>query len=112
MTGAVNQSDQRKGNRMDQMSKFQRSWILFKSSVLIISRNKKLLLFPVLTLALTGLILLFFLAPVALQKTGHGYTHLEHWKAVGQTIFFESSSAADRGGTSGRVHLKPLGMIY
>ena len=55
---------------MDQMSKFQRSWILFKSSVLIISRNKKLLLFPVLTLALTGVILIFFLAPVALQTIG------------------------------------------
>jgi hypothetical protein len=96
---------------MDQMSKFQRSWILFKSSVLIISRNKKLLIFPVLTLALTGVILLFFLAPVALQKTGHGYTHLEHWKAVGQTIFFESSSA-NQGGASGSFHLKPLGMAY
>jgi len=97
---------------MNQMSKFQRSWMLFKSSVFIIARNKKLLLFPILTLVLTFLILLFFLAPVALQKTGYGYAQIDHWKAVGQTLFVESPSASPEKETSSSIHLRPRGFVY
>ena len=93
------------------MSKFRRSWILFKSSVFIVLKHKKLLIFPALTLVCTGLILLFFLTPVALQKTGYSYSQFAHWKAVGQTVFVESSTSSEPGGST-ELHLKPLGMVY
>ena len=93
------------------MSKFGRSWLLFKSSVFIVLKHKKLLIFPALTLVCTGLILLFFLTPIALQKTGYSYSQLAHWKAVGQTVFVEGSTPGEQGGRS-ELHLKPLGMIY
>jgi len=46
--------------------RLQRSWQLFKRSVLVIREHPKLLLFPIVTFLLTGVIALFFLAPVAL----------------------------------------------
>lgn len=95
---------------MNQTSKFQRSWILFKSSVQIILQNKLLLIFPVLTLVLSFLILLFFLAPVALQQTGHSYGELDHWSAVGRTLF--SSTPPQAPGGSEELHLKPVGLVY
>ena len=96
---------------MNPMSKFGRSWLLFKSSVFIVLKHKKLLIFPVLTLFCTGLILLFFLTPIALQKTGYSYSQFAHWKAVGQTVFVESAASSEPGGRS-ELSLKPLGMVY
>src|SRR5262245_50897479 len=85
---------------MNQMSKFERSWLLFKSSLLIIARNKQLLVFPIVIFALTILIALFFIAPVALQPTGHSFASAEHWKAVAQSVFSESGDqAAGQSGT-------------
>ena len=104
------ESTSNKGARMNQMSKFQRSWILFKSSVRIILQNKILLVFPILTLTLSFFILLFFLAPVALQKTGHGYVELDHWTAVGRTLF--TSTAPPAPGAAEELQLKPLGIVY
>lgn len=46
--------------------KLQRSWQLFKRSVLVIRENPKLLVFPVVTGVLITAIALFFLAPVGL----------------------------------------------
>ena len=99
---------------MNSLSKFGRSWILFKSSVFIVLKHKKLLLFPVLTLLLTGVILVFFLTPIALQSTGHSYREYAHWKAVAQTVFVEDSAPVHQGGNtnSSDLHLKPLGMVY
>jgi len=48
------------------MSKFRRSWILFKRSMQVIGENKKLLLFPVITFVLTCVIALFFITPIVL----------------------------------------------
>src|SRR5262245_37977786 len=96
---------------MNEMSKFQRSWLLFKSSVFVIARNKKLLHVPILTAVLTFSILLFLLTPDALQKTGYGYSQDQHWKAVGQTIFTETSTAG-KNGTSERLQLRPRGVVY
>jgi len=59
---------------MDQMGKFQRSWLLLKSSLLIIARNKQLLAFPVLIFSLTVIIVLFFLAPAVFRPTGYSYS--------------------------------------
>jgi hypothetical protein len=43
---------------MNQMGKFQRSWLLLKSSLSIIARNKQLLVFPVVIFSLTVVIVL------------------------------------------------------
>ncbi len=61
---------------------------------------------------LTFLILLFFLAPIALQKTGYGYAQIDHWKAVSQTLFVESASAGSEKETATSIHLKPRGFVY
>jgi hypothetical protein len=46
------------------MNRIQRSWLLLKSSLQVIFRNKVLLVFPVLIFTLTLLIALFFLCPL------------------------------------------------
>jgi len=79
---------------MNEMSKFQRSWVLFKSSLLVIARNKKLLAFPIVICACTVVIVLFFLAPAVLRPTGYGYTQAEHWQAISHSLFTESTDAA------------------
>ena len=79
---------------MNDMSKFQRSWLLFKSSISIIARNKLLLVFPIVIFSLTVVIVLFFLAPAVLRPTGYSYTQAEHWQAISQSLFAESADAA------------------
>ncbi len=72
-------------------TRLHNSWHLFTQSLTVMRDNKTLMVFPVITGALTLLILLFFIAPVALQPTGYQYTELQHWKAVGQTFFTAES---------------------
>jgi Family of unknown function (DUF6159) len=72
---------------MSAFTKFQRSGLLFKASLTILGRHPRLLVFPVVTLFFTSIILGFFLAPLALQPTGHRYTEGAHWKAVAESIF-------------------------
>jgi hypothetical protein len=69
------------------MNKFQRSWQLFKSSLEVMGREKKLLLFPFLTAVCTIIVALLFVAPVAFQPTGHAYTSARHWETVGDRVF-------------------------
>jgi len=76
------------------MNRFERSWLLFRSSLMVIVRNKELLVFPIVITACTLVILLFFCAPVALWPTGHPYTSGEHWRALGNTFFSNSSDAS------------------
>lgn len=68
------------------ITKFKQSWQLFKASIAITSRNRKLLWFPVLSVFLTALIALFFLAPLALpvvlHPTGYHLNQKEHWVAL------------------------------
>ena len=45
------------------MNKFQRSWLLLKSSLSVIVRNKQLLVFPAVIFVCTVAIVAFFLAP-------------------------------------------------
>ncbi len=66
--------------------KFTRSWQLLASSFQIIGRQPKLLLFPLVAFSCTVLIVLFFLAPVALLPTGHSWSDSAHWKAAGQRL--------------------------
>jgi hypothetical protein len=93
------------------MSKFERSWLLFKTSILIIAKNKQLLVFPIVIFALTIVIVLFFIAPVAFQPTGHGYTQAQHWKAVGQSIFSEGA-VTEPGQPGTRTSFSQGALIY
>ena len=72
------------------MNRFQRSWMLLKSSLSVIGRNKQLLVFPVVIFVCTAAIVLFFLAPPVLRPTGNSYTSAEHWKAIGRSLFTET----------------------
>jgi len=69
------------------MNKFQRSWQLFQSSLAVMRREKKLLLFPILTAVCTVFIVLLFLAPVAFQPTGYAYASGQHWQTIGERVF-------------------------
>lgn len=73
---------------------------MFTQSLTVMRDHKKLLVFPIVTAALTLLIILFFIAPVALQPTGFKYTDIQHWKAVGQTIFTAGSMEASQNHNS------------
>src|SRR5512141_1739057 len=82
------------GDTMDFMTRLQNSWDLFTKSLTVMMEYKKLLFFPFITFALTTLIVIFFIAPVALQPTGYQYTEPQHWKAIAQTIFADNSTDA------------------
>lgn len=75
-------------------TRLHNSWHLFTQSLTVMRDHKKLMLFPAITAALTLLIILFFIVPVALQPTGYKYTEIQHWKAVGQTILDVESMEA------------------
>ncbi len=66
------------------MSRFKRSWDLFKCSVRVVANNRKLLLFPMIVTLLMGVIALFFIAPITLWHTGHAYGDSAHWQAAAQ----------------------------
>jgi hypothetical protein len=69
------------------MDKFRRSWELFKTSLIVMGRDKRLLLFPILTTLFTALVAVLFLMPVAFQRTGFAYGTVDHWKAVGNSVY-------------------------
>lgn len=69
------------------MNRFERSWSLFKSSLMVVVRNKELLIFPIFISAATAVIFLFFFAPAALWPTGFSYFSGEHWHALADKYF-------------------------
>lgn len=77
------------------MNRFQRSWELLKSSLAVMQRDRQLLLFPILTFISTAALVVLFLLPVAFQRTGYRYRSVEHWQAVGNTVFAPGSTAAE-----------------
>jgi Family of unknown function (DUF6159) len=89
------------------MNRFQRSWVLLKSSLSVIGRNKQLLVFPLVVFICTVAIVGFFLAPPILRPTGYSYASAEHWKAIYHSLFAESGT----GGRT-RVVLTPAAMVY
>jgi len=95
---------------MNIMSRFQRSWQLFKSSLFIIARNKRLLVFPIIIFFLTMMIILFFLAPVVLRTTGYSYASAQHWQVISHSLFTQSPDAA--AGNNSRIGLTPGAMVY
>lgn len=76
------------------MGKFERSRLLFKTSISVITQNKQLLLFPIVITLLTGLIILFFIVPAALWPTGYSYVSPEHWQAIGHRFFTMSATGS------------------
>jgi hypothetical protein len=68
------------------MNKINRSIKLLKTAFAILLREKKLLLFPFIGTGLAFVVMLFFVAPVALYPTGHPYFSVAHWSAIGERI--------------------------
>ena len=64
------------------MNRLQRSWVLLKSSLTVIARNKLLLVFPITIFLCTLAIIAFFLAPPILRPTSHSYVSAEHWQEI------------------------------
>jgi hypothetical protein len=68
------------------ITKFKQSWQLFKASITVTLRYRKLLWFPVLTTFLTAFIVLFFLSamalPVVLHHTGYHLNQKQYWVAL------------------------------
>jgi hypothetical protein len=91
------------------MSKFQRSWLLFKSSLSIMAKNKQLLVFPIMVFLFTMLIVLFFLAPVVLRPTGYSYASSQHWEAISHSLFTQT---VDAHGRATVTSLTPAAMGY
>jgi hypothetical protein len=94
------------------MGKFQRSWLLLKSSLSIIARNKQLLAFPVLIFSLTVIIVLFFLAPAVFRPTGYSYTQPEHWQAISHSLFTHSEDVAGPGQHRSQTGFTPAAVAY
>jgi hypothetical protein len=105
------------------MSKFERSWLLFRSSLPVMMSNRMLLVFPALIATFMLCIAGLFFVPVALQPTGNDYTSGAHWKAVAGK-FYEKKNVSTEGSSltssSSRRHgrtrlvltsVKPLGII-
>ncbi len=68
------------------MNKIKRSSRLLKASFAVLFREKKLLLFPFITIALAIIIALFYIAPIALYPTGHSYFSTAHWSTLGEML--------------------------
>lgn len=97
------------------MNKFQRSWELFKTSLDVIWRDKRLLLFPILTTMFTIVLVALFVVPVAFQPTGYSYTSGQHWQAVSHSIYVADSVGS--AGYTGTGHytikgVRPLAVGY
>lgn len=90
------------------MNRFERSWLLFRSSLLVIVRNKELLVFPIFITISSAVILLFFLAPAALWPTGHPLTSADHWRALGTTFFTRPSAS----GGAHQLAFSPIAIAY
>ena len=81
-------------------TKFQQSWQIFKASIVATMRYPKLLWFPFLTTVLTGLIALIFLSavlvPLVLHHTGYHLDQKQHWVALKDYYFQDSSSTTSK----------------
>jgi hypothetical protein len=98
-------------------SRIANSWSLFKKSLAVMSAHPKLLFFPAMIFVFTLGILMFFLAPVVLQPTGHRLTESAHWSAVADSVFTKESLEATQSAEPGdrnheRLALTPKAMVY
>ncbi len=87
------------------IEKFQHSWQLFKASITVTLRHRKLLLFPALTAVMTAAIGAFFLlgivSPMILHNTGYHLNQARHWIALRDYYFPNFAQAiVSHGGDS------------
>ncbi len=68
------------------MNKIKRSGKLLKAAFAVLFREKKLLLFPLVSSTLVLAVALFFIMPVVFYPTGHSVFSAEHWHTLGQTV--------------------------
>jgi len=96
------------------MNRFERSWLLLKSSMSIIGRNRQLLVFPLVTFICTVAIVAFFLAPPVLRPTGYSYASPGHWKAIYHSLFKVTGTVQNARVTfvPGTLGLVYLGFLY
>src|SRR5688572_26896952 len=91
------------------MSKFDRSWQLFKASLKVMGQHRTLLIFPLIVSAATLAIVLLFLLPIGAQPTGHSYGSFSHWRSAFGSFFETGGSGRNaRGSGNGGS----LAMIY
>ena len=76
--------------------KLNRSWQLFKSSVVVIRTHPKLLVFPIVTGLLTLAIALFFLAPVVLVLVAPHWVHNTPWQTLAERFGFFRFTTVER----------------
>jgi len=97
---------------MSFMTRLQNSWNLFAQSLTVMREHKKLMVFPIVTAALTFIIILFFgitiIATLVLQPTGFKYTQSQHWEAVGHTIFTVEPMEAPKNSASPQDKRQPV----
>jgi hypothetical protein len=79
------------------MGKLESTWKLVRQSFAVLMQEKRLLFFPVVTSILTIFILLFFMAPIAFQPTGHSYLQQGHWEAVAESMLQGELPRIDSG---------------
>ena len=94
------------------MNKFACSWLLFRSSLQVIIRNKELLIFPIVISICSVVILLFFLAPAALWPTGHSPLSANHWQALFNVFFEKTNGAGGHHVTYSRVAIAYVVFLY
>jgi len=68
------------------MNKINRSVRLLKTAFVVLFREKKLLLFPLVASGLALVVAMFFFAPIALYPSGHPYLSGAHWSVIGERI--------------------------
>jgi hypothetical protein len=95
-------------------TKFKQSWELFKASINVTLRYRKLLWFPVLTTLLTVCIGLFFLSamalPVVLHDTGYRLSQKQHWAAL-KDYYIPAPANAPKPRDSAAVASQSLGVL-
>jgi hypothetical protein len=75
---------------MNLIDRFKNGWSLLGSSFGVIRANPRLLLFPAATAALTIVMALLFLTPIAFHPSQYKYTDSAHWKEVGGRLLIIS----------------------
>lgn len=91
---------------MNVISKFRHSWALARLCLGVLARNKKLLVFPIITFCFWLLMIVLFFAPVTLMHTGYSLWQSEHWQKVGETVgqkFVKVTETRTRGGVNRNV---------
>jgi len=94
------------------IERLQNGWRLMLQSFGVIRGNPRLLLFPIATAAMTMVMAVLFMTPIALEPTGHRYTESAHWETVGSRFFVEGpADAYDAAhGRKTTVSPKPLAL--